>query len=108
MNEVKKLREIAGVIRSKNAGPYQLTFDIIFNDEADFNRAWKGASFTPGLISKAYGISEDKILGIYFYPPASAIKITILREIASGGQKDTDVYGAQQHGPLLNLEIKLA
>lgn len=106
--EVKKLRDIAGVIRSKNAGPYQLTFDIIFKNRTDFERAVRGGSFTSKLIAKTYGFSEDKVLGIHFYPPADAIKITVLREVSSGGVKDTDVYGAQQHAPLLDIEVKMA
>ncbi len=27
-----KLRDVASVIRSKNSGPYELTFDVIFRD----------------------------------------------------------------------------
>jgi len=29
------------------------------------------------------------------------------RIIPSGSPGDTDVYGAQQHGPLLNMEVDL-
>ena len=28
------LRELAKVVRSKNAGPYEITFDVMFTDEA--------------------------------------------------------------------------
>ena len=104
--EIKKLRDIAGVIRSKNAGPYQLTYDIIFNDESLFEKTVKGGSFNSKEIARVFGISEEKILGIYPYPPAKAIKITILRDYTAGSLKDTDVYGAQQHAPLLDMEVK--
>ena len=30
--EKHKLIELASVIRSKNSGPYELTFDVIFKD----------------------------------------------------------------------------
>ena len=33
-----KLFDIADVIRSKNSGPYELTFDIIFKDFETFNK----------------------------------------------------------------------
>ena len=33
-----KLKDIAAVIRSKNAGPYELTLDVIFTDEAVFQK----------------------------------------------------------------------
>ena len=31
-----KLTELASVIRSKNSGPYELTFDVIFKDFETF------------------------------------------------------------------------
>lgn len=106
--ETRKLTDIAGVIRSKNAGPYQLTFDIIFDDEDLFNRTVNGGSFNSKEMARIFDIAEEKILGIHPYPPANAIKITIERNYSSGSLKDTDVYGAQQHAPLLDLEVKLA
>ncbi|MGZ9039111.1 MAG: DUF4387 family protein, partial [Burkholderiales bacterium] len=36
---------------------------------------------------------------------ANAIKITIPRPIVSGDVNDTDVYGGQQHGPLVDVEV---
>ena len=37
--------------------------------------------------------------------PAIAIKIAMDRSIVAGNPGDRDVYGAQQHAPLLELEI---
>jgi hypothetical protein len=34
--KVKKLVELAKTIRSKNAGPDKITFDIIFNDKTSY------------------------------------------------------------------------
>jgi len=34
-----KLEDIASVIRSKNAGPRALTFDVMFADDAGYARA---------------------------------------------------------------------
>jgi hypothetical protein len=47
------------------------------------------------------------VLGILAYPPAKAIKVTIRRPICSGDIGETDVYGAQQHAPLLDLAFDL-
>ena len=41
------------------------------------------------------------------YPPAFAFKATIERRTPSGAVGDTDVYGAQQHAPLLDVEVPL-
>ena len=39
------------------------------------------------------------------YDAANAIKITIPRPIISGDIDDSDVYGGQQHAPLVNLDV---
>ena len=39
------------------------------------------------------------------YEPALAVKITLPREIMSGDVGDRDVYGAQQHAALLDIEL---
>jgi hypothetical protein len=39
------------------------------------------------------------------YPPAIAIKIAMDRTIVAGNPGDRDVYGAQQHTPLLEIEL---
>lgn len=48
-----------------------------------------------------YGISKERIINIVSFPQVLAIKATILRSRPSGAFGDTDVYGAQQHSPLL-------
>jgi hypothetical protein len=99
-----KLWELAGLIRSKNAGPFQLTFDIMFDNGDKYRRVVSSGLITKEWFNKTYGIPEKEI-GIYYYEPAWAIKVTIQRPIPSGDPFDTDVYGGQQYGPLVNLEI---
>ncbi len=104
----KKLTEIASVIRSKNAGPYELTFDIIINSDELFSAVVRGGSLTKELFARLYRVPEEKIYSVIPYPPAKAIKVTMERVRPSGNLGETDVYGAQQHGPLLELEVSLA
>jgi hypothetical protein len=99
-----KLCEIAGLIRSKNAGPFQLTFDILFDNEEKFRRVVSAGIITKKWFSEKYGIPEEEV-NIYCYDAAWAIKVTIPRPIPSGDPLDTDVYGGQQYGPLVNLEL---
>ena len=101
------LASITDVIRSKNAGPYELTFDIMFTTRAWFERAVAAGVFNTALICRLYRIPSEDVLGIIAYPPAKAIKVTIRRPICSGDIGETDVYGAQQHAPLLDLAFDL-
>lgn len=102
-----RLTDIAQVIRSKNSGPYELTLDIIFRDRETFERACRAKAFNPALVSRLYGVPEDRIVNIVEFAPAKAVKITFVRPIASGDLGETDVYGAQQHAPLLGLELDI-
>ncbi len=102
-----KLTDITDVIRSKNAGPYELTFDIMFSDRADFEKMRERKLIDEKLVCDIFHVPASDIIGIVFFAPAKAIKITIKRPICSGDVGETDVYGAQQHAPLLDLEFDL-
>ena len=99
-----KLREVCRLIRSKNAGPFELTFDIMFTDESTYLEAKNLNYINRELFTQIYGVKlEDGKL--YAYDPAISFKITIPRLIISGALGDSDVYGCQQFAPLANLEI---
>jgi hypothetical protein len=100
-----KLTDVASVIRSKNAGPYELTLDIIFKDRFWYEQALRQNLINAALIAKLYNIAEEEVLGIVAFEPANAIKATIRRPLVSGAVGETDVYGAQQHAPLLSLTL---
>jgi len=102
-----KLFDCADVIRSKNSGPYELTFDIIFKTQDMFEQFRDANVMTKAVFAKLYGINEADITGIIAFAPAKAIKITIVRPMASGDLGECDVYGAQQHAPLLAFEFDM-
>jgi hypothetical protein len=97
-----RLRDAAKVIRSKNAGPTEITVDLMFNDTAGFARALQAPSLSAAVIAQRYGVQSVRVIP---YPAANAIKIVIPRTTIAGSPGDTDVYGAQQHRPLLDVEI---
>jgi hypothetical protein len=97
-----KLIDAARVIRSKNAGPTQVTCDLMFNSRELYERALAAPSLKAAVIAQRFNVAEAEIIP---YPAANAIKIVIPRRIIAGSPGDTDVYGAQQHRPLLDIEI---
>jgi hypothetical protein len=101
---VTKLQDFAQVVRSKNAGPRRFTLDIIFRDDADHQRAVQSGALTAEKIAPLYGVAANAVTVIN-YPLGRAIKVVVPRKIMSGDLGDRDVYGAQQHTPLLDLEI---
>ena len=101
-----KLKDIARACKSKNAGPFEITFDIMFDDLDTFNKVRASGDITPQLIAGLYGVPVTQVQ-FTEYPPALAYKATIPRRIPSGAIGDTDIYGAQQHAPLLNIDIPI-
>lgn len=97
---MKKLIDYTKILRSKNAGPLFITFDLIFNCSEDMDYVEK--NLTKAHISKAYDVSEDKI-DIISYKVVNSIKITFPRKNISGSLADNDIYGCQQHKPLADI-----
>jgi hypothetical protein len=100
-----RLIDVAEVIRSKNSGPFELTFDILFKDWTMFETFCHRNLITKELIANLYQIPVSKVINVVHFKPAKALKFTIVRPLPSGAMGDTDIYGAQQHAPLLGLEF---
>jgi len=99
-----RLRELTKVLRSKNAGPFQITFDLLFRDAADLDRVVGSGILDLDRIAALTKTAPETIV-VYVYPPANAIKITMPRHHPSGAFDDSDVFGCQQHAWLLDLEV---
>ena len=99
-----RLQDIAQVIRSKNAGPRKLTLDVMFADDADYRRVASSGVLNASRIAALYGLAAQEV-AVIEYPLGRAIKITMPRRLTSGDPGDRDVYGAQQHTPLLGIEL---
>jgi len=100
-----KLSTLAKTVRSKNAGVDKITFDIIFADAESYERVKRSGAITKASVARLYGIPEARISDFVVFDPASAIKFTVYRSRPSGSPGDTDIFGAQQYAPLLDLEI---
>ena len=59
-----KLTDVASVIRSKNSGPYELTFDVIFKDYEMYERVKAAGVFNNAMFASLYHIPETDIIGI--------------------------------------------
>jgi hypothetical protein len=101
----KRLSDFAAIIRSKNAGPYRLTLDILFRDDATYAAVRDSGAVTRESVARAYGVATDQISSMFLMPAGRAIKITFKRPIGQGDFGDSDIYGCQQHAPLLDLPV---
>lgn len=100
-----RLYDCAQFIRSKNAGPFTLTVDLIFAGQATFERILASENFTPARIAAIYGVDASTVR-ICPFAAIRTIKVTMPRpDGSSGAPGDRDVYGCQQHFPLADLEV---
>ena len=99
-----KLWEVAKLIRSKNSGPFELTFDVIMKDRATYEKVRDANVINAQWFAHTYRLRPE-VVSIINYDAAAAIKITIPRPTISGDIDDNDVFGGQQYGPLVDLEI---
>jgi hypothetical protein len=105
MEKKIRLGELAKFLRSKNAGPFKLTLDVFFKNSQDYKKVKASGVINKGLISKLYRLDNQEDVSIINFDQAGAIKITFPRRVASGNIGDSDIYGAQQHVPLYEVEI---
>lgn len=104
------LSDISAVLRSKNAGPYEITIDVIFESETTFRAVRDSPILSRERVSKALNIPEDEIIWLGFFEPALAFKVTIPRiragkKVAAGGFMENDIHGSQQHLGLATMRL---
>jgi hypothetical protein len=102
-----KLSALAKTVRSKNAGVDKITFDVIFRDRETYDRVKESGAITRASVARLYAIPETRISDFVVFDPACAIKFTIYRDRPSGSPGDTDIFGAQQYAPLLEIEVPI-
>ncbi len=105
MTDSVPLQELAQVIRSKNAGPFEITFDVMFTDPEVYTRVRDSGALTRERVRELYRVPDEDITCCMFFEPALAFKFTLVRHGDQGGVGERDTFGAQQHAPLLDIPI---
>jgi hypothetical protein len=92
------------LVRSKNAGPFVLTFDFMFNDRAAYDHVKDAGILTRELFARLFDEAEENI-SLLFHERALALKVSIPRPHIQGALDDADCYGGQQYAPLIEMEM---
>ncbi|KAK6200891.1 uncharacterized protein RJT21DRAFT_119836 [Scheffersomyces amazonensis] len=99
------LHSLAKVIRSKNAGPFEITFDVIFPDVETFEWVKQSQALSLEKMSKLYNIEENDVIAHLFFRQSLSFKFTIPRKHSSASFYDNDLHGSQQHVPLMFVQV---
>jgi len=100
-----RLGDIAKTIRSKNAGVDKITFDVLFAARADYERVRDSGVLSRDAVGRIFAIDPALITDHVAFDPALAIKFTMMRRLPSGSPGDADVFGSQQYGPLIDIDV---
>lgn len=98
------VKDVAALVRSKNAGPFWLTLDVMFNDEESYRRAKRSSLVDAQYIAELFSLPASDVK-VFEHDIALAIKVSIPRPVSSGSAADSDVFGGQQYAPLLDLPL---
>lgn len=98
------VQDVCTVVRSKNAGPYWVTFDLFFKGPEEFDRYAQHPALGAETFARLYG--ADPAL-VKRYPVASLnmVKISYARTSPQGGEVERDMHCGQQYVRLLAVEL---
>ncbi|MGK3945065.1 DUF4387 domain-containing protein [Streptomyces sp. RP5T] len=98
------LLDYCSLVRSKNAGPFTLTFDFVCHDQSAYDRLVATGFLNKNLFATLYGAKLDDIL-VVNHPLALAVKVSLPRPTVQGDVHDADCYAGQQYAPLMDMEV---
>ena len=104
MPATRTIQQTLASIRSKNAGPFTVCFDLFFKGKDEFDEVVNANVLTPESVAPLFKL-EPKDVRVFPFEPALAIKVAIPRLVPGGAPGDTDVAGGQQFVPLLTVPL---
>ena len=99
-----KVRDVCHEVRSKNAGPFWVTFDLFFKGPEEFERYANSPELAAPLFARLYGVDEEKVK---HFPIESlhTLKVTCPRPRPQGGIVERDMHAGQQFVRLLDINL---
>ena len=94
--------ELARLVRSKNAGPFVISLDLVFPDRETWEAVRASGAVSREAVAALYRWPLERVGEVIEYPAANALKINLTRAEPAGSFGETDIYGSQ-HGCLLDL-----
>jgi hypothetical protein len=102
------MNELCNIVRTKNAGPFFFTLDIVFRRRDVYEAVKANNLVTRDMIAQAYGVKIDEVEVFETFDNVMAIKATLRRKIRAASPGDQDVYAMNQEVPALQIRIPLA
>jgi len=99
-----KLKDVCRHVRSKNAGPFWVTFDLFFKSQEDFDQYSNDPALGPELFANTFG-ADPNLVQHYPVPSLNVVKISYARASSQGGMVERDMHCGQQFVRILDVEL---
>jgi hypothetical protein len=103
---MRTIRDVAQYVRSKNAGPFWVTIDLMCADMATYRELSRSNAVSVQSIAKLYGVAAESIQTFHI-PTLRMIKISFPRLVPQGSARDRDCHAGQTFVPLLSVPVDI-
>jgi hypothetical protein len=100
----RTVRDVAELVRSKNAGPFWQTLDVFLPDDDSYRLVAESSNLSEDVIARLYRVAIEDVK-IFRLPSIRVVKISFPRPTTQGGVEDRDMHAGQQHVPLAELAL---
>jgi len=98
------VNEVCSLVRSKNAGPYWVTFDLFFDGPENFARYAGSKALGPPLFARLFD-ADPAMVKRFEVERLNMVKISYPRATPQGGVVERDLHSGQQFVRLLDIEL---
>lgn len=98
------VKDVCRHVRSKNAGPYWVTFDLFFDGPESFRKHHANPALGPQLFQRLFG-ADPALVRRYPVPDLNVVKISYARTTPQGGVVERDMHCGQQFVRLLDVQL---
>jgi hypothetical protein len=99
-----KVKEVCRHVRSKVAGPFWVTIDLMFDSQENYDRYAQSPALSAESIAAIYQVVPETI-SLYPIPQLRVLKISYPRRSPQGSIEERDLHSGQQYTYLLNVEL---
>ncbi|MBL4803122.1 MAG: DUF4387 domain-containing protein [Emcibacter sp.] len=99
-----KVREVCRTVRSKVAGPFWVTMDLMFDSQESYDRYSQSPALSAEAIGKIYNIDPAGVMH-FPVPKLKVLKISYPRKTPQGGVEERDLHSGQQYTYILDVEL---
>jgi hypothetical protein len=99
-----KVSEVCRHVRSKVAGPFWVTIDLMFDSQENYDRYVASPELSAASIAAVYGIAPESV-SLYSIPSLKVLKISFPRRVPQGSVEERDLHSGQQYAYLLDVEL---